>query len=158
MNLQQLRIIRETLSQNFNLTETANALLTSQSGVSKHIRDLEDELGVEIFIRRGKRLLGLTDPGKEVVAVVERVLLEAENLEQLSASLSKSVAGSLIIATTHTQARYALPRVIATFKQAYPDVRLSLSKRSPRISRAFCWRGKQMLESRRTRWRTTPTS
>ena len=131
MNLQQLRIIRETLSQNFNLTETANALLTSQSGVSKHIRDLEDELGVEIFIRRGKRLLGLTDPGKEVVAVVERILLEAENLEQLSASLSKSVAGSLIIATTHTQARYALPRVIATIKQAYPDVRLSLKQTIP---------------------------
>jgi len=126
MNFQQLRIIRETLRQNFNLTEAASALLTSQSGVSKHIRDLEDELGVEIFVRRGKRLLGLTDPGKEVVAVVEKILLETENLEQMSASLAKRATGSLVIATTHTQARYALPPIIAEFKKAYPDVRLTL--------------------------------
>ena len=67
MNFQQLRIVRETVRRNFNLTEVANALFTSQSGVSKHIKDLEDELGVELFVRRGKRLLGLTDPGKEMV-------------------------------------------------------------------------------------------
>ena len=77
MNFQQLRIIRETLRHNYNLTEAAQALLTSQSGVSKHIRDLEEELGVEIFIRRGKRLLGLTDPGKEVAAITERILLDS---------------------------------------------------------------------------------
>ena len=132
MNFQQLRIIRETLRQNFNLTDAAGALLTSQSGVSKHIRDLEDELGVEIFVRRGKRLLGLTDPGKEVVAIVERILLETENLEQVSASLAKRESGSLVVATTHTQARYSLPRVIAEFKKAYPDVRLTLKQASPK--------------------------
>ena len=74
MNFQQLRIVRETVRRNFNLTEVANTLFTSQSGVSKHIKDLEDELGVELFVRRGKRLLGLTDPGKEMVEIVERVL------------------------------------------------------------------------------------
>src|SRR5262245_60705179 len=73
MNLQQLRIIRETVRRNFNLTEAAESLLTSQSGVSKHIRDLEEELGVEIFVRRGKRLLGLTEPGREVAAIADRI-------------------------------------------------------------------------------------
>lgn len=132
MNFQQLRIIRETVRQQFNLTEAANVLLTSQSGVSKHIRDLEDELGFEIFIRRGKRLLGLTDAGREVVAVVERILLETQNLEQLSANLSRREAGPLVIATTHTQARYSLPGVIAAFKRAHPDVRLTLRQLSPK--------------------------
>ena len=102
MNFQQLRIIRETVRQNFNLTEAANVLLTSQSGVSRHIRDLEDELGFEIFVRRGKRLLGLTDPGREVAAVVERILLETQNLEDLSSSIARRDSGALIVATTHT--------------------------------------------------------
>ena len=132
MNFQQLRIIRETVRRNFNLTDAAQALLTSQSGVSKHIRDLEQELGLEIFVRRGKRLLGLTEPGREVVAIAERVLLETENLMQVSQQFSKSDTGTLTIATTHTQARYALPRVIARFKTAYPDVRLVLHQASPK--------------------------
>ena len=132
MNFQQLRIIRETVRRNFNLTEAAQALLTSQSGVSKHIRDLEEELGLEIFVRRGKRLLGLTEPGREVIAVAERVLLETENLVQLSEQLSKSDSGTLHIATTHTQARYVLPAIIARFKAAYPDVRLVLHQASPK--------------------------
>lgn len=132
MNFQQLRIIRETLRHNFNLTDAANALLTSQSGVSKHIRDLEDELGFEIFLRRGKRLLGLTEPGQAVVGIVERILLETQNLEQLSAELSRSDAGTLTIATTHTQARYILPPVIAAFKQSYPNVRLTLKQANPK--------------------------
>jgi LysR family cys regulon transcriptional activator len=132
MNFQQLRIIRETVRRNFNLTDAAQVLLTSQSGVSKHIRDLEEELGLEIFVRRGKRLLGLTDPGREVVAVAERILLETENLTQLSKQLSKSDSGTLHIVTTHTQARYTLPAVIARFKIAYPDVRLSLHQASPK--------------------------
>ena len=126
MNFQQLRIIRETLRQGFNLTDAANALLTSQSGVSKHIRDLEDELGVEIFVRRGKRILGLTEPGTEVANAVEKILLETENLEQLASSLAGSATGTLTIATTHTQARYALPKVITQFKKAYPKVRLNI--------------------------------
>jgi LysR family transcriptional regulator, cys regulon transcriptional activator len=132
MNFQQLRIIRETVRQNFNLTEAANVLLTSQSGVSKHIRDLEDELGFEIFIRRGKRLLGLTDPGREVAAVVDRILLETKNLEELSLSIAKRDSGALVIATTHTQARYSLPAVIADFKKDFPEVRLTLKQLSPK--------------------------
>ncbi len=132
MNLQQLRIVRESLRCNFNLTEVANALLTSQSGVSKHVKDLEDELGVELFVRRGKRLLGLTEPGKEAFDIIERILLEAENLAQIASRLSGENQGTLRIATTHTQARYALPPVIARFKKAFPGVRLVLQQASPK--------------------------
>ena len=132
MNFQQLRIIRETVRRNFNLTEVANALFTSQSGVSKHIKDLEDELGVELFVRRGKRLLGMTEPGQELVAIVERMLLDAKNIKRLAEQFSKSDQGELIVATTHTQARYALPAVIAKFKKSFPKVRLVLHQSSPK--------------------------
>ncbi|MGC3963106.1 MAG: CysB family HTH-type transcriptional regulator [Rhodocyclaceae bacterium] len=131
MNFQQLRIIRETVRQHFNLTEVANALFTSQSGVSKHIKDLEDELGVELFVRRGKRLLGLTEPGKELVLIVERMLLDAKNIKRLAEQFSQRDEGKLTIATTHTQARYALPRVVTKFKQAFPKVHLELHQVSP---------------------------
>jgi LysR family cys regulon transcriptional activator len=131
MNFQQLRIIRETLRQNYNLTEVAQALFTSQSGVSKHIKDLEDELGVEIFIRKGKRLLGLTDPGKELAKIVERMLLDAQNIKRLADQFSQSDHGQLTIATTHTQARYALPPVVSAFKKAFPKVHLALHQGSP---------------------------
>ncbi len=131
MNFQQLRIIRETVRRNFNLTEVAGALYTSQSGVSKHIKDLEDELGVELFVRRGKRLLGLTGPGKELVTIVERMLLDAANIKRLADQFAKADRGELTIATTHTQARYALPPVIAAFKRLFPDVHLMLHQGSP---------------------------
>ena len=131
MNFQQLRIIRETVRQNFNLTEAANALFTSQSGVSKHIKDLEDELGIELFIRRGKRLLGLTEPGKELVEIVERMLLDAKNIKLLAEQFSNRNEGSLAIATTHTQARYALPNVVTRFKAEFPKVHLVLHQGSP---------------------------
>src|SRR4051794_18847105 len=131
MNFQQLRIIRETLRQNFNLTDVANALFTSQSGVSKHIKDLEDELGVELFVRRGKRLLGMTEPGKELVQIVERMLLDAKNIQRLADQFSKSDEGSLTVATTHTQARYVLPSVVTRFKQEFPKVHLVLHQASP---------------------------
>jgi len=131
MNFQQLRIIRETVRRGFNLTEVANALFTSQSGVSKHIKDLEDELGVELFIRKGKRLLGLTDPGKELLGIVERMLLDARNIKALADQFSQADQGRLVVATTHTQARYALPPVVARFKQAYPRVHLVLHQASP---------------------------
>lgn len=131
MNFQQLRIIRETVRRNFNLTEVGNALFTSQSGVSKHIKDLEDELGIEIFIRKGKRLLGVTEPGKELVNIVERMLLDAKNIKQLADQFSQSDQGQLTIATTHTQARYALPQVIKQFKQIFPKVHLALHQGSP---------------------------
>lgn len=132
MNFQQLRIIRETVRRKFNLTEVANALYTSQSGVSKHIKDLEDELGVELFMRRGKRLLGLTEPGKELVVIVERMLLDAKNIKQLAEQFASSEQGELKVATTHTQARYALPQVVAKFKKLYPKVHLVLHQASPK--------------------------
>ena len=131
MNFQQLRIIREAVQQNYNLTEVAAALFTSQSGVSKHIKDLEDELGVELFVRRGKRLLGLTEPGKELAVIVDRMLLDAKNIKRLAEQFSGAEAGRLTIATTHTQARYALPQVVARFKAAFPKVHLVLHQGSP---------------------------
>ena len=132
MNFQQLRIIREAVRRNFNLTEVANALYTSQSGVSRHIKDLEDELGVELFVRRGKRLLGLTGPGQELVPIVERLLLDAKNIKRLADQFSQRDEGDLTIATTHTQARYALPPVVVKFKEAFPNVRLILHQASPK--------------------------
>ncbi len=131
MNFQQLRIIRETVRCNFNLTDVAGVLFTSQSGVSKHIKDLEDELGVELYIRRGKRLLGLTEPGKELAVIVERMLLDAGNIKRLAEQYTQRDEGQLTIATTHTQARYALPSVVTAFKQAYPKVHLKLHQGSP---------------------------
>lgn len=132
MNFQQLRIVRETVRQDFNLTEVANALYTSQPGVSKHIKDLEDELGIEIFVRRGKRLLGLTEPGKELVGVVERVLLDTQNLRRIADQFASRETGHFVVATTHTQARYALPKIIKWFKADYPKVHLTLLQGSPR--------------------------
>ena len=132
MNFQQLRIIRETIRQDFNLTEVANALYTSQPGVSKHIKDLEDELGIEIFVRRGKRLLGLTEPGKELVGVVERILLDTQNLRRIADQFASRETGHFVVATTHTQARYALPKIIQWFKADYPKVHLTLLQGSPR--------------------------
>ena len=132
MNFQQLRIIRETVRRKFNLTDVANALYTSQSGVSKHIKDLEDELGVELFVRRGKRLLGLTEPGKELVVIVDRMLLDAKNIKQLAEQFASSDQGELKVATTHTQARYALPQVVVQFKKLYPKVHLVLHQASPK--------------------------
>ncbi len=132
MNFQQLRIIREAARRNYNLTEVANALHTSQSGVSKHIKDLEDELGIDLFVRKGKRLLGLTEPGEELARIAERMLLDAANIKRLADQHAKSDHGALVIATTHTQARYVLPHAIKAFRAAYPDVRLILHQASPR--------------------------
>lgn len=132
MNFQQLRIIRETLRRNFNLTEVANALYTSQSGVSKHIKDLEDELGVELFVRRGKRLLGLTEPGKELALIVDRILLDTANIKRLADQFAGRDRGELVIATTHTQARYALPGPIAAFRGEFPNVHLVLHQGTPK--------------------------
>jgi LysR family cys regulon transcriptional activator len=131
LNFQQLRIIQEAVRCHFNLTEVANALFTSQSGVSKHIKDLEDELGIELFVRRGKRLLGLTEPGKELVEIVRRMLLDARNMRQLAEQFSNRDQGQLRVATTHTQARYALPPVVGRFKAAFPKVHMALHQASP---------------------------
>ena len=131
MNFQQLRIIREAAKRDFNLTEVSNALFTSQSGVSKHIRDLEDELGIQIFHRKGKRLLGFTDPGRELLSLVERVLFDTKNIRELAERYRDTDRGQLTIATTHTQARYVLPAVVAKFKEEFPKVHLALHQGSP---------------------------
>ena len=131
MNFQQLRSIREAARCGFNLTEVANVLFTSQPGVSRQIRELEEELGVEIFERNGKRLTGLTEPGKGILGIVERLLLEAENLRRASKEYAGEESGTLSIATTHTQARYVLPRVVQAFRDAFPQVRIALQQSAP---------------------------
>ncbi len=132
MNLHQLRFIREAVRQNFNLTEAAKALFTSQPGVSKAIIEMEEELGVDIFTRHGKRIRGLTEPGRVVLRSVELIMKEVDSLKQIGKEFSAQDSGSLRIATTHTQARYALPKVVQAFMQKYPKVRLSLLQGNPK--------------------------
>ena len=131
MNFQQLRSIRETARRGYNLTDVANALFTSQPGVSRQIRELEDELGVVIFERNGKRLTGMTEPGKGILKIIDRLLVEAENLQQASLDYSGQDSGTLTIAATHTQARYALPKVVQSFRKDFPDVRIALQQSAP---------------------------
>lgn len=131
MNFQQPRSVREAVRQGFNLTEVAAALHTSQPGVSRQIRELEDELGVAIFVRAGKRLTGLTPPGETVLPIVERLLQEAGNLQRAGADFARSGQGALRIAATHSQARYALPAVVRDFRLQHPGVQLNLHQGSP---------------------------
>lgn len=132
MNFQQLRSVREAARRDFNLTEVAAVLHTSQPGVSRQIRELEEELGIEIFLRAGKRLTGLTPPGQAMLPVLEQLLLDADNLRRVGAEFSASDQGRLSIAATHSQARYALPQVVHEFRQRYPKVRLQLHQGSPK--------------------------
>ena len=131
LNFQQLRSVRETVRQGFNLTDVAQVLHTSQPGVSRQIRELEDELGVAIFVRAGKRLTGLTAPGQELLPIVERLLLDADNLKRAGDDFASEGAGTLTIAATHSQARYALPTAVRDFRAAHPDVMLRLHQGSP---------------------------
>lgn len=131
MNLQQFRFVRETIRRNYNLTEAARALYTSQPGVSKAIIELEDELGIKIFERHGKRIKGLTRPGKAVADVIHRIMREVDNLKRVSEDFAKNDEGSLIIGCTHAQARYLLPKVVPGFRQRFPKVHMSLSEGSP---------------------------
>ncbi len=131
MNLQQLRAVRETAHQNFNLTLVAGVLHTTQPAISRQIRELEQELGVEIFTRRGKRLTGHTAAGREIAAIVERLLQEQANLRTAAADFRSRDAGELVVATTHTQARYALPRVVAQFRKKFPQVKLAFHQAEP---------------------------
>lgn len=131
MNLHQFRFVREAVRQKFNLTEAAKALYTSQPGVSKAIIELEEELGVDIFTRHGKRIRGLTEPGRRILASVERVLEEVETLRRVGKDYAAQDQGNFTIATTHTQARYALPKAIAEFTRRYPKVRLSIQQGTP---------------------------
>ncbi len=132
MNLQQLRSVRETVRQGFNLTLVAEVLNTSQPGVSRQIRELEEELGIEIFVRAGKRLTGLTAPGVTVLPLVERLLQDADNLKRAGEDFANQGRGVLTIAATHSQARYALPPAVRDFSQAHPGVELRLHQGSPR--------------------------
>lgn len=132
MKLQQLRYVCEVAEHNLNLSKAAEALHTSQPGVSKQILQLEDELGVKIFVRAGKRFVGITEPGHKIIEISQRMLQDAKNLKQVTAEFHHETSGSLIIATTHTQARYALPSVIRQFMKRYPQVRLSLKQGNPK--------------------------
>ncbi|MBV5298635.1 MAG: CysB family HTH-type transcriptional regulator [Rhodoferax sp.] len=132
MNFQQLKSIREAVRCGFNLTEVAAMLHTSQPGVSRQVRELEDELGIEIFVRTGKRLTGLTPPGLALMPFVERMLQEADNIKRASHELQSREDGRLSIAATHSQARYALPHVVKDFRKRYPRVALHLHQGSPK--------------------------
>lgn len=131
MKLQQLRYLVEVAKQGLNVSEAAEKLHTSQPGISKQIRLLEDELGIQVFIRNGKRVVSVSEPGKEVLKIAERILREAQNLKRVGDEFARESEGALTIATTHTQARYALPSVIAEFVRRHPKVRLSLKQGSP---------------------------
>ncbi|HLR12220.1 MAG TPA: CysB family HTH-type transcriptional regulator [Burkholderiaceae bacterium] len=131
MNLQQFRFVRETIRCDFNLTRAARSLYTSQPGVSKAIIELESELGVQIFERHGKRIRGLTLPGKHVARVIERIMVEIDNLKRVSDDFAHHDEGNLVIACTHAQARYLLPGVIPAFRKRFPKVRVSLAEGSP---------------------------
>ena len=131
MNLHQFRFVREAVRQNFNLTTAAKALFTSQPGVSKAIIELEDELGVEIFRRHGKRIRSLTEPGKRILLSIERILDEVETLKRVGKDFASQDQGSFVIATTHTQARYALPKVLTEFTKRFPKVKVSIQQGSP---------------------------
>jgi LysR family transcriptional regulator, cys regulon transcriptional activator len=131
MKLQQLRCLTEVARRGLNVSEAAEALHTSQPGVSKQIRALEDELGVQVFVRHGKRLVAVTEPGKAVVAIAERMLAEAQNLRRAGEEFANDQLGTLTIAATHTQARYALPKAVAAFKRQYPKVELRIHQGNP---------------------------
>lgn len=131
MNLHQFRFVQEAVRRNLNLTETAKALFTSQPGVSKAIIELEEELGVDIFARHGKRLKHVTEPGQHILASIEIIQREVANLKRIGEQFSTQDSGRLSIAATHTQARYVLPLRVAQLRQRYPKVQVSLHQGTP---------------------------
>lgn len=131
MNLHQFRFVQEAVRHNLNLTEAAKSLHTSQPGVSKAIIELEEELGIEIFARHGKRLKRITEPGQHVLKSIELIMREVGNLKRIGEQFSAQDSGTLSIATTHTQARYVLPGPVAKLRTAYPKVNLSLHQGTP---------------------------
>ena len=132
MNFQQLRSVREAVRCGFNLTEVAKVLHTSQPGVSRQIRELEEELGVELFVRAGKRLTALTEVGAVIAPIVENMLHDADNLRRAGEEFTQQANGRLSIAATHSQARYALPGAVSDFRRRYPQVTLHLHQGSPK--------------------------
>ncbi|MEI6617856.1 MAG: CysB family HTH-type transcriptional regulator [Betaproteobacteria bacterium] len=131
MNLHQFRFVQEAVRRNLNLTEAAKALHTSQPGVSKAIIELEDELGIEIFARHGKRLKRVTEPGQHVLKSIDLILREVGNLKRIGDQFSQEDSGTLSIATTHTQARYVLPQKVAALRASFPKVNISLHQGAP---------------------------
>ena len=131
MNLHQFRFVQEAVRRNLNLTEAAKALHTSQPGVSKAIIELEEELGIDIFSRHGKRIKRVTEPGQHVLKSIEVIMREVNNLKRIGEQFSAQDSGTLSIATTHTQARYVLPGPVARLRQIYPKVAVSLHQGSP---------------------------
>ena len=131
MKLQQLRYLTEIARRGLNVSEAAEALHTSQPGVSKQIRALEEELGIDVFVRHGKRLVSITEPGKAVIAIAERILSEANNLRRAGEEFANEKLGTLTVAATHTQARYSLPQAVAAFKQRYPKVKFVIHQGNP---------------------------
>ena len=131
MNLHQFRFVQEAVRRNLNLTETAKALFTSQPGISKAILELEDELGVDIFVRHGKRLRSITEPGQQVLKSIEVIMREVGNLKRIGEEFSLQDAGTLSIATTHSQARYFLPEPVALLRKRFPKVNIVLHQGSP---------------------------
>ncbi|RZI93230.1 MAG: CysB family HTH-type transcriptional regulator [Variovorax sp.] len=132
MNFQQLRSVREAVRCGFNLTDVAHTLHTSQPGVSRQIRELEDELGIELFVRAGKRLTGLTEPGAHVLPIIERLLMESANLRHAGQEFVAQQSGLLSVAATHSQARYAMPVAVQEFRASFPNVKLHLHQGSPK--------------------------
>ncbi|MDH4290331.1 MAG: CysB family HTH-type transcriptional regulator, partial [Aquincola sp.] len=131
MNLHQFRFVQEAVRRGLNLTETAKALHTSQPGVSKAILELEEELGIDIFARHGKRLRRITEPGEQVLRSIEIIMREVGNLKRIGDEFSKQEAGHLSIATTHTQARYVLPEPVTLLRRRYPKVKVALHQGTP---------------------------
>lgn len=131
MKLQQLRYLCETANHNMNLSRAAKNLHTSQPAISKQIQLLEEELGVDIFLRNGKRIVRITPPGEQIIKIATRMLRDADNLKRIAQEFTDEAGGTLTIATTHTQARYALPPVIKRFTARYPKVKLILRQGNP---------------------------
>lgn len=131
MKIQQLKYVREVARRGLSISAAANALFASQPGVSNQVQQLEEELGLQIFERHGKRLTGITPVGKSVIAMAERVLQDVDNIRQLAADSRSEQTGTLSIGTTHTQARYALPPAIKTFSKQYPHVHLNMVQGTP---------------------------
>ncbi len=131
MNLQQFRFLREAARHKFNITLAARALHTSQPGISKAIIELEGELGVPILARQGKRILGVTPPGQQVLDAAERIMKEVDDLKKMARDYVGAPSGTLRVATTHTQARYVLPPIVQQFAKRFPQVRLKLLQADP---------------------------
>lgn len=131
MKLQQLRYLHEVARQDLNITNAAEVLFTSQPGVSKQIQLFEEEIGLQVFLRNGKRLTGITEPGQQILSLAAKVMHDVDNIKRVGDEFSNVETGTLTIATTHTQARYKLPTAIKAFMTAYPHVKLNIHQGNP---------------------------